>query len=424
MTRKNALGLILPVVIGCYMLSFFHRFAPAALAQTLAVSLNSSATALGILASSYFYVYTVMQIPTGVLVDALGSRVVLTAGGIVASIGSLIFALAISLEYAVIGRTLIGLGVSVTFIAMLKILAQSYPAGRFSSMVGLCMLLGNLGSVFAGTPLAWLTQQIGWRLVFAGLALLSLLLAGLCWRLLKQPPIILPANTARTGSNQPQQAVRKTMIRALANVIQNRETWPAVLINLGISGSFFAFGGLWAGPWLQQVHGLTAGDSSQLLSLYFGGFAIGTWLIGTLSDRYQRRKPFLIVGSHLYACCWLAIWNDWLPSVSYFYLCAPLFGLLTATFVLTWPCAKEVNDPAYSGISTAVTNMGGFTGGALLLPLIGCLMDRAWDGSVIGGVRQYQPEHYATGFTCLLCFALLAAVISWRIRETHCQQQH
>ena len=59
--------LIFVVVMAAYTLSFFQRFAPASIAQDLALSFETSAASLGVLAATYFYVYTLMQVPTGVL---------------------------------------------------------------------------------------------------------------------------------------------------------------------------------------------------------------------------------------------------------------------------------------------------------------------------------------------------------------------
>ena len=155
--------LALAMVVAAYVLSFFQRFAPAGIAQDLIAAFNTTASSLGVLAATYFYVYTVMQVPTGILVDTLGPRLILLLGGLVGGIGSLLFGLALSLDLALLGRTLIGLGVSVTFIAMLKIIALSFDERRFASLVGISMLVGNLGSVLAGAPLSWLAQVAGWR---------------------------------------------------------------------------------------------------------------------------------------------------------------------------------------------------------------------------------------------------------------------
>src|SRR5688572_29384383 len=79
------------LVVAAYMLSFFHRMAPASIAGELQRAFDASGAELGMLAATYFYVYTVMQVPTGVLVDTLGVRVTAAVGGVVAGVGSMLF---------------------------------------------------------------------------------------------------------------------------------------------------------------------------------------------------------------------------------------------------------------------------------------------------------------------------------------------
>ena len=178
---------MLVVVMAAYVLSFFQRFAPAGIAQDLAAAFQTTAASLGALAATYFYVYTVMQVPTGILVDTLGARRILLLGGLVGGVGSLMFGMAETLNTALVGRTLVGLGVSVVFIAALKIIAVWYEERRFATVVGVFMLVGNLGSVLAGAPLSWLAQTAGWRGVFTGVGIVSLALGAACWLLVRDP---------------------------------------------------------------------------------------------------------------------------------------------------------------------------------------------------------------------------------------------
>ena len=60
---------------------------------------------------------------------------------------------------------------------MLKLLAIGFDERRFATLTGLCMLIGNLGSILAGAPLAWATQAAGWRQVFVVVGILSFALA-------------------------------------------------------------------------------------------------------------------------------------------------------------------------------------------------------------------------------------------------------
>ncbi len=399
--------LALGVVVAAYALSFFHRFAPAAISQDLAQAFQTSAASLGVLAATYFYVYTLLQVPTGVLVDTLGPRRVLLFGGVVAGVGSVMFGLAQSLDMALVGRTIVGLGVSFTFIAMLKIIAMSFEEHRFATLVGLSMLIGNMGSILAGAPLTYLAEHTGWRGVFVAVGVVSLLLGVACWVWVRDPAKTYVSYAAVKAS--------------LLSVVKNRHTWPATLVNAGVSGSFFAFGGLWAAPFLMVVHGMERSTASAHLSVYFTGFAAGCLLIGSISDYLSKRKPVAIVASHLYCAIWL-FWltGTQLPLIGT-YVVIGVMGICAAAFILTWACAKEVNPPELSGMSTAVTNMGGFSAAAVLQPLVGYVIDRHWNGTMADGVRVYSPEDMRLGLLLLAGTAIVGAVSTWYLKETGCR---
>ena len=421
--------LALAVVVAAYVLSFFHRFAPAGIAPDLAASFQTTAASLGILAATFFYVYTVMQVPTGILVDTLGPRRVLCAGGLCLAGGSLLFGMAQSFEAALVGRTLIGLGASVTFIAMLKVIAVWFDERHFATVVGASMLIGNFGSVLAGAPLSWLAQTAGWRDVFVGVGVLSLALGVLAWVFVRDRPAgaggaVPPAPTTgdRLKNDAPTPTFDRTVIlTGLWRVVKNRATWPAACVNAGLSGSFFAFGGLWATPFLTQGLGMTRAVATAHLSLYFAGFAVGCLAVGALSDRLRRRKPVVIGSALVYA----AIWPVWLlgielPPVASYALFV-LMGLTTASFTLTWACAKEVNPPMLSGMSTSVVNTCGFFAGAVLQPVVGWILDVRWSGAMLDGVRVYASADYRWGLLPIACAAWLGAVAAWFIRETQCR---
>ncbi|OMG53660.1 MFS transporter [Azonexus hydrophilus] len=412
--QRRRRWMALAIVALAYILSFFQRFAPAGIAQDLAAAFQTSAASLGVLAATYFYIYTLMQIPTGILADTLGPRRILALGGIIGGLGSLLFGFAPTLDLALVGRTLVGLGVSVTFIAMLKLVAVWFEENRFATIVGICMLVGNLGSVLAGAPLSAMAQATGWRGVFIGVGVISLALGVLCWLIVRDAP-------TATGEAVRPRFDRTVVLSSLLAVIRNRATWPAALVNTGMSGSFFTFAGLWATPYLMQVHGMERSTAANHLSLWFGGFAVGCLFIGGLSDRLGRRKPVMIAVSHLYVAIWLLLLSCVTMPLSLSYLLFALLGLSTAGFSLTWACAKEVNPPLLSGMSTSVANMGGFLCAAIMQPVVGWLMDLGWHGEMVGGARVYDVGTWQNGVLAVTLCAALGAAASWRIRETRCR---
>ena len=412
--QRRRRWMALAIVALAYILSFFQRFAPAGIAQDLAAAFQTSAASLGVLAATYFYIYTLMQIPTGILADTLGPRRILALGGIIGGLGSLLFGFAPTLDLALVGRTLVGLGVSVTFIAMLKLVAVWFEENRFATIVGICMLVGNLGSVLAGAPLSAMAQATGWRGVFIGVGVISLALGVLCWLIVRDAP-------TATGEAVRPRFDRTVVLSSLLAVIRNRATWPAALVNTGMSGSFFTFAGLWATPYLMQVHGMERSTAANHLSLWFGGFAVGCLFIGGLSDRLGRRKPVMIAVSHVYVAIWLLLLSCVTMPLSLSYLLFALLGLSTAGFSLTWACAKEVNPPLLSGMSTSVANMGGFLCAAIMQPVVGWFMDLGWHGEMVGGARVYDVGTWQNGVLAVTLCAALGAAASWRIRETRCR---
>jgi MFS family permease len=397
----------LGVAIGAYLLSFFHRVAPAAISGDLQSAFGIGGAQLGTLAATYFYVYTVMQIPTGVLSDTLGPRRILFWGGLVAGVGAIVFGLAPSFELAFVGRTLVGLGVSVAFIAMLKLISLGFDDSRFASITGLCMLIGNLGSIFAGAPLAWATQVAGWRPVFVAVGVLSLLMAfaARAW--------VLDTPAGKVD--------RTAWLTGLLTVMRNRATWPGFFANAGLAGAFFAFAGLWAVPYLTQMHGLSRSEASSHVSIYFIGFAIGSMLWGNVSDRIGRRKPVMLAVSGAHALGW-GLWLSGMMQAGWmtYALCSAM-GLATAGLTLSWAAAKEVNPPLLSGMATSVVNVGVFFGPAILQPAVGWLMERSWDGRVEAGVRIYSATDWHNGLLLMTASAVAGWIAVLFVRETGCR---
>jgi len=377
---------IYAILLAGYVLSFIHRIAPAAIAGELTQAFAINSAVLGALAATYFLVYTLLQIPTGVLADTLGPRVIVTAGACIAGAGSLLFGLAPAWEVAAAGRTLVGCGVAVTFIALTKICSNWFPAERFATLNGVAMLAGNLGAVAAGAPLAWLVTVASWRTVFVGLGLVSLLIGALTWTIVRDRPEQRGYQPLTGGTGAPAQV---PWTQALARVLRNRATWPGLFINIGLGGSYLAFAGLWGVPYLREVHGVSQTVAAQHASLLLLGVAFGALIVGLISDRLRNRRGVM----RAYACLFALSWLPWIfhatPPLWASYAWFALMGLLIPGFMLTWTIAKEVNRPEYSGMAISVVNVGVFLGAALMQPAVGALLDAGRArGDLAGGWDQ------------------------------------
>ncbi|HSF03232.1 MAG TPA: MFS transporter, partial [Solirubrobacterales bacterium] len=163
---RRARWLMLAVPAAIYFVSYFHRVAPAVVAADLMRAFAVTAADLGTLAAIYPYVFVVMALVAGTLVDTLGSRLTLVLGGTAMGAGAVVFGLAPVFAVAVTGRLAVGLGASVVLIAFLALAAEWFRPDEFATVSGLSQTVGNLGGLVAASPLALLVEAIGWRRSF------------------------------------------------------------------------------------------------------------------------------------------------------------------------------------------------------------------------------------------------------------------
>jgi sugar phosphate permease len=395
------------LVCAAYVLSFFHRIAPNAIAGELREAFDASGAELGALAASYFWLYTPMQVPTGVLVDTLGPRRIVALGGVVAGVGSILFGRAETLAGASAGRALVGLGVSVAFVSLLKLVTSWFRDDEFGTISGLVMVLGNVGAISSATPLAWAAGVTSWRNVFALVGLASLAGAALTWALVRDRPadVGLPSMRALEGrAEHPPHAGR--WWEGLWVVVRNGATWPGFFVNLGLAGAYLSFAGLWAGPYLRAVHGMSNARATAHTTVMLFGFAASSFFVGWISDRLGRRRAPAVALGLFHVLCWLPlVAGVALPPAASLALFA-VMGLSAPAFTLSWACVKEVNPPALAGTAMAVVNTGVFLGPTLYQPLVGWVVDRAG---------------YRAGIGVLAACALVGLLCALLVRETRCR---
>ena len=410
------------ILVLAYMSVFFHRMAPGVVSADLMLAFSTTGAALGSLAAMYYYIYTAMQIPAGVLADTLGTRSAVTVGNLVAGGGSIVFGLAETFEIASAGRFLVGLGVSVVFVGLMKSNSVWFSEHKYGFISGLTVLLGNVGSILAAGPLAAVLNIYSWRSVFVAIGFISIGLAVVSWLVVRNRPEDVGFPSLREMEGKPSHPPREShWLHDLKSVLLNRRVWPGFWINFGMGGGLFSFAGLWGIPLLRDVFGLERGAAAAYTTLTLVGLAVGSLASGWLSDHLGHRKPLLITGAMLYALAWVAmLYAPWSPGVSGFVLYG-LVGLTGAGFVVTYASAKEVSAPALSGMAISVVNTGLFLGAALMQPLFGLVLDQTWDGTLVNGLRQFALDDYRAALWLMLGFAVIALIGTLRLTETHCR---
>ncbi len=406
--------LIFWILSSSYILVYFHRLCPAVVAVDMMRDLHTGGALLGLLGSAYFYPYALMQLPAGLLSDSWGPRRTITLFFSIAFVGSLLLGLAPSLFWAIVGRTLVGLGVSMLFVPTMKVLAEWFRIREFATMTGILMAMGGLGSLTAASPLALLSTLIGWRFSFVVVGIITLVLAILVWLFVRDRPADLgwPSPAEQTGVSPPPVG----LLEGMKKVLKHPRFWPIAIWFFFDCAIFFSFGGLWGGPYLMQVYGLTKAQAGQILSMIAIGMIVGSPLLSFLSNRvFQGRKPVLVLSSFIVLCltALLAFHTGGLPIPALYIICLGLGIFSSAVVVVGFTTTKELFPVQIAGTSTGIVNLFPFAGGALFQPFLGYLLER--NGRVEGA---FTLAGYQQAFLVLFICGVVAFLACLFLQET------
>lgn len=406
--------LVFWILAAGYVLVYFHRLCPAVVAVDMMRDLEAGGTLLGVLSSAYFYPYAAMQLPAGLLSDSWGPRRSITAFFTVAVAGSLLLGLAPSSAWAIVGRVLVGLGVSMLFVPTMKVLAEWFRIDEFATMMGILMAMGGLGSLAAAKPLAAASAWIGWRLSFVGVGGLTLVLAVLVWIFVRDRPADLGLPSPATSDGPILDAI--PLLQGMSRVLRYPPFWVLALWFFFDCGVFFSFGGLWGGPYLIHVYGLSKGQAGNILSMLAVGMMVGSPLLSFLSNRvFRARKPVIVLCAvaTLALTGALAFFTETLPLGALYGICFGLGLFSSSVVVIGFTAAKELFPVQMAGTSTGLVNLFPFAGGAVFQPVLGAVLE-----TVGRSGDAFTVSAYSAAFSVLFGCAALALVLSLFLRET------
>ena len=266
------------------MISQASRTVMAIIGPLLATEFSLSASQLGLLGACMFAAYGAAQLPVGIALDMFGPRRVQAAFSLVSAAGFALFALSNGLAGFAIARAIIGIGIAAALMAIIKVNTQWFTAAQVTTMTGLAMMVGSLGSVLTTAPVQAVLPMLGWRGVFWILCGASILSAIWIFLTVRDKP----AAGARRSL--------KTEGAVIGQILGSRLFWrfgPAASMLTILN---FTYLGLWAGPWLRDVAGFDGTARANTLLLYALAMMAGGPVIGWAASRVQARGwPLIMV---------------------------------------------------------------------------------------------------------------------------------
>jgi predicted MFS family arabinose efflux permease len=385
----------LPLACG-YLLSYVFRTINGPLADQLILRFRLDASWLGVLTSMYFLAFALSAIPIGMALDAYGPRAVQACLMLVAALGSLVFALAPSAPYLMIGRALIGLGVAAGLMAGLKAHAVWVPLRYLPLANGGLVMFGGLGAIAATRPVGFIDSLIGWRGTFLVLAVISVAIAMSVF-------VWVPRH-----SISDERLPGRHIMRGFVDAITDRRFLRMAPLSASVVGTAFALQGLWAARWLTDVDrlkpdGVLDGLLAMGVGLTFGAIGIGaaaTWLARIGLSATKIFGGFCTIFIALQVVIEL---NATAPAT----LLWGLMGACSGMIVLSYSILDEVFHPTLVGRANSALNVLHLTTAWFVQAGMGIIVGR-WPASSAG---HYPVMAYRVAF--ILPLILQVAGLVW-----------
>ena len=369
-TGRSRAILILSLSAAFFFYKYILQNFPSVMAPELMASFHLQGLGLGVLSGVYFWTYLIVPLFVGIMLDHYGVRWITTGAIFCCAIGIFIFSQAGQLNTAILGRTLIGVGVSFATVTYFKLASIWFDKKHYALLTSLLVAVGMLGAVCGQMPLAWLIHQAGWRTSLANLGWVGIALALLFALFVKDRHTSI---SGESKDNQPHES--QHLWHDILLIVKNKQNW----LLTGYGGLAFSpvivFCGLWGNPFLQKAYHLDKLVAPSLISLVFIGLAIASLLFALFSNHIRNRCTFMFYSTLVSAACIsLVIYAHPLPiwmlgGLLFF------FGFSLGAFPMVFVIGKELNPLYLAGTAISLINASDAFFDAITEPMIGKVLD-------------------------------------------------
>lgn len=375
--------------ISMYAIASFFLFfemavqvSPSVMSYELMHDFNIGSFGLGIMSGIYFYTYTAMQIPSGVLFDKYNPRLVITLSVLTCALGTLLFAFANNIYVGCLARLLMGCGSAFAFVSVLVVTADLFKSKYFAAMTGVTQMLAAFGAMSGQMPISALVLNIGWRNTLLILALIGLILSIIVWKFL---------NYQRSPTTH--QPLDRVQIKAsLKRILTHSQSWYVAFYACLLWVPMSSFASLWGVPFLAAVDHLSQNTAAFLCSLMWLGLALASPLLGMLSTSVKNRVIPLALSALVGGIAFgLILYVNFSPLILGILLF--MAGAACAGQALSFAVVKENNTHAEKATAIAFNNMAVVISGAIFQPLIGKLIESNHTDTL----AQYNISHFKQG---------------------------
>lgn len=395
-----------------YFYQFILRVSPSVMTVELQSYLMVSGCALGVLTSLYYWGYSMFQVPVGLIMDRVGTRLPLTVACSLCALGCLLFYSGSNITVMAIGRFFMGVGSAFGFLSALKIATLWLPVEKHAFVIGLTMLMGTSGASFAGAPLRILIDMFSWQTCILILGLFSAALGTFIWTTVKDH------SSQSIKFEQIQSEKMDSIFETVKAVLRKPQTWLIGLYGGMMYVPLSGFADLWGVPYISKIYNVDANAAAGAISWFYIGLGIGAPILSYSTEYIKSHKKMLIisaVGTFIFLTA--SLYCTAVPfSLTYFLFA--LGGFFSSGQFIAFSTVTFCNEKKNSGTASGIHNMLCMISGILFQPLIGYMLDFV-SGSSGGEAQSYAIRDFMIALSVVPISLVISAMLALFIVETY-----
>lgn len=384
--NRDGRGWILLTVAFGWFLGLGVRLAAPTLVPYIRADFGIDLSIAGLLLSSIWVTYALLQFPGGLLGDRVGERNVLVASSALAIASLVVSSIAWSVLALFVGFVLLGSATGIYGTTRFTTLSDIYP-DRTATAMGLSSAAGNVGTVLLPTAAGLLAAAASWRIGFAAVTPFFAVAAIGLW-------LTVPARTS--GHESTVDELSLATVRRLASGISNRDTLVLTVTMVFMSFVYQGFTSFFP-TYLVSMKGLSESSAALLYSVFFAAGIVIQPVGGAVADSIGDRRT--VIGFTVASTISLVL----LLFVSGFWSLVGISVILSAQLGY-WPIAQA------AAIDTLPTEMQG-TGFGFLRTFY--ILLAATAPTIVGtlGDRGFFDEAFLILAGCAFVSALLGLLL-------------
>lgn len=377
--RVQNVTLVLLFIAG--IVNFLDRSSLSVAGEAIRGDLGLSATEFGVLLSAFSLSYGFAQLPSGMLSDRFGPRIVLGAGLIFWSLMQALTGMVNSFSHFILLRIGLGIGEAPFMPAGVKSINDWYVQKERGTAVGIFNSSTVLGQAIAPPALVLMQIAWGWRTMFVVIGLAGIVV-GLCWYAWYR-------NRAQFDLQQDERLYLAASVQARPTLnfsewlglFKRRTTWGMILGFSGVNYTGWLYIA-WLPGYLQAQQGLSLAKTGWVAAIPFLAAAVGMWVNGIVVDALARRgydlaktrKTAIVVGLLLSALGTLLVVQSSSPAQAVAFISMALFCVHFAG-TSAWGLVQVLVSEQKVASVAAIQNFGSFVFASFAPVVTGWVVD-------------------------------------------------